>query len=239
MNFLERATTANAEFQGLADVRDQIQRATTIQAQIQALLQRASQYRSDGALMNPPGENAAEIYHRVLATDPENAIAQQSLSQVVAEILSRATTLLSAGDLEAVRALGARASEIGLSAAAIEQMQRQLQTEEQRVAGTARLLAEARALLDDGFITEPGEGNAVARLLEVLALDPGNLDAGELLNKAAGRLADVASEAYDAGLVDEAKHYLELALAVTPDVEAWRQLRARWELESTIQESGA
>lgn len=239
MNFLERATTANAQFQGLADVRDQIQHATTIQAQIQALLQRASQYRTDGALMNPPGENAAEIYHRVLATDPENAIAQQSLSQIVAEILSRATTLLSAGDLEAVRALGARASEIGLSAAAIEQMQQRLQTEEQRVADTDRLLAEARELLDDGFITEPGEGNAVARLLEVLALDPGNVDAGELLQKAAGRLADVATEAYDAGLVDEAKHYLELALAVTPDVEAWRQLRARWELESATQESGA
>ncbi len=239
MNFLERATTANAEFQGLADMRDQIQQATTIQAQIQALLQRASQYRTDGALMNPSGENAAEIYHRVLATDPENAIAQQSLSQIVAEILSRATRLLSEGDLEAVRALGARASEIGLSAAAIEQMQQQLQTEEQRVADTARLLAEARELLDDGFITEPGEGNAVARLLDVLALDPGNADAGELLNKAAGRLAEVASEAYDAGLVDEAKHYLELALAVTPDVEAWRQLRARWELESATREAGA
>ena len=118
-------------------------------------------------------------------------------------------------------------------------MQQQLQTEEQRVASIGRLLAEARELLDDGFITEPGEGNAVARLLEVLALDPGNLDAGRLLKTAAGRLADVASEAYDAGLVDDAKHYLELALAVTPDVEAWRQLRARWELDSTTLESGA
>ena len=126
-----------------------------------------------------------------------------------------------------------------MSTAAIEQMQQQLQTEELRVADIARLLGEARALLQDGFITEPGEGNAVARLLEVLALDPGNADAGALLRSAAGRLADVASEAYDAGLVDDAKHYLELALAVTPDVDAWRELRARWELESSAAESGA
>ena len=161
------------------------------------------------------------------------------LNQIVAAILSRATALLADGDLEAVRALGARASEIGLSAAAIEQMQRQLQTEELRVADVDRLLAEARELLDDGFITEPSEGNAVARLLAVLALDPGNVDAGALLKNAAGRLADVASEAYDAGLVDDAKHYLELALAVTPDVESWRQLRARWELESSTGQSGA
>ena len=95
------------------------------------------------------------------------------------------------------------------------------------------------ALFQDGFITEPGESNAVARLLQVLALDPGNSDASALLKSAAGRLADVASEAYDAGLVDDAKHYLELALAVTPDVAAWRELRARWELESSTAASGA
>ena len=102
-----------------------------------------------------------------------------------------------------------------------------------------RLLAEARTLLDEGFITEPTNANAVVRLLEALALDPGNGVADELLKGAAERLADVAREAYDAGLVEDAKHYLELALAVTPDVEAWQQLRARWEMESELGVVGA
>jgi hypothetical protein len=53
-----------------------------------------------------------------------------------------------------------------------------------------------------------------------------------MLNAAAGRLAAVAREAYDAGLKPEAQHFLELALTVTPDVPEWRALRDSWAAES-------
>jgi hypothetical protein len=39
----------------------------------------------------------------------------------------------------------------------------------------------------------------------------------------------VAEEAYSVGMTDEARQYLELALTVTPDVNAWRELRATWD----------
>jgi hypothetical protein len=81
------------------------------------------------------------------------------------------------------------------------------------------------------MITEPPEKNAVARLLEVRRLDPSNATARDMLNAAAGRLADVARDAYDAGMKTDARHYLELALTVTPDVPEWRALRDSWSAE--------
>ncbi len=225
MGYLERATTANVSNAKVVVVRDKVQQAASAQQEIQTMLQQASAYRAASALINPPGANAAEIYHRVLATDPHNAIATQGLSEVVAELLTRATELLKAGQIDAVRALNARASEIGLADTPMRELKAKLGAEEQRIGDVARLLGEARQLLADGFITEPPDQNAVARLLEVRRLDPSNVAARDMLNAAAHRLADVAREAYDAGLKSDAQHFLELALTVTPDVPEWRAQR--------------
>ena len=230
------ATTANAANPEVAKVRDRVQQAASAQQEIQALLQQASADRAAGALINPPGANAAEIYHRVLATDPNNAIASQGLSEVVAELLTRATQLLNSGQIDEVRALNARASEIGLSDTAISELKAKLTAEEQRIATVDRLLDEAKHLMAEGMITEPPEQNAVARLLEVRRLDPENAAARDMLNAAAGRLAQVAKDAYAVGMKADAKHYLELALTVTPDVPEWRALRDSWLAED---DSGA
>ncbi len=232
MSYIERAATADPRVVGLAELRDKIQRATSVELEIDALLQQASAYRASGALLNPPGENAAEIYHRVLATDPTNAIANQGLSEVVAQLLTRATGYLNAGQVDAVREMNARALEIGLSDAALYNLQAKLSAEEQRLATVERLLGDAERLLVDGLITEPPEQNAVARLLEALRMDPANTRARDMLRIAATRLADVATEAYDAGMRQEARHYLELALTVTPDVQEWRTLRETWAAEA-------
>jgi Ser/Thr protein kinase RdoA (MazF antagonist) len=228
MSFLERASTANSKYPPLVELRATIQEAATLQTEIEGLLQLAGQYRASGALLNPPGENAAEIYHRVLATDPDNAIASQGLSQVVAQLLSRATEYLNAGRVDEVRAMNARALEIGLSDVALQALQAKLTAEEARIATVARLLEEAQRLIAEGFITEPVEQNAVAKALEVLRLDPANATAQKLLASAAERLFSVAREAYDAGLKPEGRHYLDLALTVTPDVPEWRVLRDTW-----------
>ncbi len=232
MNYLERATTANATNGDVVAVRDRVQQAASAHQEIQTLLQQASAFRANGALINPPGSNAAEIYHRVLATDPNNAIATQGLSEVVAQLISRANGLLASGQLDAVRTLSSRASEIGLSNASMRELKSKLGAEEQRIGTVARLLNDAQKLMNEGFITEPPDQNAVARLLEVRRLDPDNVAAGEMLDAAAGRLASVAREAYDVGMKAEAQHFLELALTVTPDVPEWRTLRDSWAAES-------
>ena len=77
-------------------MRKLISQATTAQAAIDDLLQQARRYRAAGQLIKPAGENAAELYHRVLATDPDNVFAAQGLNEVTAQITATADQLLAA-----------------------------------------------------------------------------------------------------------------------------------------------
>jgi serine/threonine-protein kinase PpkA len=229
ISFLDRASAANPTLAELDVVRQKIQQATTLQAAIADLLQQASAYRAAGALINPPGENAAELYHSVLATDPDSVIATQGLNEVVSQLRGTATQLLAAGELEPLQALVDRSSAVGLDPLAVNEMKASLEGELGRRATVAANLSDAGTLFAQGFITEPQEANVVSLLRDVERLDPGNSTARSMLAQSAQRLAGVAQEAYDAGMMEDAKHYLELALTVTPDVDTWRELRAVWE----------
>jgi len=228
LNFLDRASAANSELPLLDDVRDSIRQATTLQSDITDMLQRAGELRAAGTLIDPPGENAAEIYHRVLAADPDNAVAAQGLNEVESQIISRTTQLIAIGDIDTVRALLDRSGAVGLGPETVAEVKGRLDVEVARLADVQAGLDQARLLMAQGFVTAPQESNAVAMLREIQRLDPGNDQAETLLQDAAERLAAVAQEAYDVGMAEEARQYLELALTVTPDVSAWRELRATW-----------
>ncbi|TDJ26058.1 MAG: serine/threonine protein kinase [Gammaproteobacteria bacterium] len=229
MIFLDRASAANAKLPDLALAREKIQQATTLRAAIAEMLQQASAHRVAGALINPAGENAAELYHSVLATDPDNVIAIQGIGEIVSQLLNLATQLLADGQLSDLQDLVDRASAVGLAQTAVNEIKERLDSEVLRLATVERHLSNAELLLSQGFITEPQEGNAVFLLREVERLDAGNVIARALLSRSAARLASVAQEAWEVGLTEDAKHYLELALTVTPDVEIWRRLREDWE----------
>ena len=229
IGFLDRASAANDRLPELAQVREKIQQATTLQGAINDMLQLASSFRAAGALINPPGENAAELYHRVLATDPDNDIAAQGLKEVVSQLVAAANRLLQRGELDDARAIVERATAVGLDPQAVNRLRARLDTAVNARGTVARNLSDAEALLNDGFITEPQERNAVALLREVERLEPGNEQASVLLTRAAERLAGVAREAYGVGLEEDARHYLELALTITPDVAEWRELRRQWD----------
>jgi serine/threonine-protein kinase PpkA len=229
ISYLDRASAANDRHPDIARVRQQIQQATTLQGTISDMLELASRYRADGALINPPRENAAELYHRVLATDPDNASAAEGLREVVSQLQSTVRRLLQNGELDRTRTLIDRASAVGLDPQAVNRLRARLDVEVSKLHTVEKNLTDAEALLANGFITAPEERNAVNLLREVERLDPGNDRARELLQVAAARLARVAQEAHDAGLEADAKHYLELALTISPDSVEWRELRRRWE----------
>lgn len=229
ISFLERATAANSELPVLAQVRGEIQQATTAQAAIEQLLQQARNYRLRGFLVTPPGENAAELYNRVLATAPDDVLARQGLSEVTSQLLNQAARMLEDGDFSAVGSLLDHASAAGIDADALVEIKTRLNDRIAALATVDSNLLEAEALLRQGFVTEPPGQNAVSLLRDAERLDPGNARAQELLAQAAERLVAVAREAYAAGLEEEAKQYLELALTITPDVPAWRTLRESWE----------
>ena len=227
--FLEMAATANDELPILALVREQIQRAATALAAIDELLQQASDYRVQGLLVHPQGENAAQLYHRVLAAAPDNSIAQQGLNEVTSRLINEATQMLEQGDLGAVAVLLDRAGAAGIDDAALQEVKASLQRAQDAFFTVNQKLEEARDLLRQGFITEPQDNNAVALLREIQRLQPNNEQAAKLLRQAAARLAEAAQEAFAAGLREQAKHYLDLAVTVTPDAAAWRELRQSWQ----------
>ena len=228
MNNLGRAVTANPDFAGLGDVRATINAAATLQAQMEAMLQQAADLRERGALIDPPASNAAQIYHQVLATDPANAVAMQGLAEVSAQVLTVFVAELEAGRQQEARRLIDRSVASGLDDGAVNDMKGRLEQEIARLEQVAGLLAEARTLFAEGYITEPVEANAVARLREATRLDPGNAEAQQLLATCAERLAAAAEDAHAAGMAEEARRYLDLALTVTPGVQAWRERRDAW-----------
>lgn len=228
MNNLGRAATANPEFAGLEIVREEIRNATTLQVEIDTMLQQASALRGEGMLIDPPESNAAEIYHRVLATDPDNVIASQGLSEVGAQVMGRFAEYIEARQFDEVVQLVDRSVAVGLGDQPVSEMKARLESEIARFARVDELIEDAESLMVQGFITEPVDGSAVGRLREVLRLEPNNETAQAYLVESAERLASVAREAHDVGMLDDARHYLELALTVRPDVDEWRRLRAEW-----------
>ena len=152
---------------------------------------------------------------------------------MVSQLNTNAARLLTQGDVDATRALVDRASAVGLDPESVRQMKMRLELELDRREAVTRYLEQAQALLGEGYVTEPPERNAVSLLREVERVDPGNTEARMLLAQSAARLAGVAQEAFEAGMTEQAKRYLELALTVTPDVPEWRQLRLEWEKDAS------
>ena len=232
MDSFRRAVAASEQFEGVDAVRATLAAAEAVQAEIDANLQQAAQMRQAGSLIAPPGANPLEIYRRVLATDPDNPIAQQGLSEITATVLAQFDNLLRRGTLEAAREFKDQAAAAGVGDTLVAEMATRSDDELARIDAVKALITEAEKLYSQGYVTGPdAEANAVALLREALRLDPDNRDGNRLLSVSATRLADVAQEAHDVGMAVEALQYLDLALTVTPGIGRWREQREMWQAE--------
>ncbi len=228
MMFLEHAARANSTAPEVTAVRQQIQRETSILQEIENLLATGSRYLASDALVNPPGANAAEVYGRVLAVDPDNATAVQGLRQVTSGVIEEISRATVSGDYGLARRLLTGAFQASLDETALGVVAQQLEVEEERTERLASLLSEAEAQLAQGFITAPEEGNLLATLFEVQTLDSDNARALRMAETASLRLVEVAEDAWNAGFPAEAREYLRLALTLQPDNEDWMALREAW-----------
>ena len=139
----------------------------TAQAAIDALLQQAREFRAANQLIKPAGRNAAELYHRVLATDPKNIFAAQGLDEVTAQITEQADQLLASGRLDDVALLVNQAASAGMSESVVNGLRVRLNDEESRLRAIDLSLAKAASLIEEGYLTAPEQENAVAYLREV------------------------------------------------------------------------
>jgi len=75
------------------------QAQATEEERIQKMLDSAGLALSQGALIDPPGQNALELYRAVLARDPGNNLARRGLDSVADELLVQAERALMEQDL--------------------------------------------------------------------------------------------------------------------------------------------
>ena len=228
---MERAERANREFEGVEELRETVRAAVDAhdlaQAQFDAMLQQAAALRESGALVE-----AIEMYRSVLVIRPSAPVAVQGFEGTSSDVLAEFQTRLENDRLDDATTLFDLARKAGIADSAVEQMRRLEDAEMERIADVARLIDEAEAFMQDGYVTGPDAAdNAVARLRDALALDADNADGIRLRSMAATRLAEVAVEAYGAGMVEEGMEYLDLALAVTPGIDRWRVRREDWQAE--------
>ena len=232
MDSFRRAVAASEQFDGVDAVRATLAAAEAVQAEIDANLQQAAQMRQAGSLIAPLGANPLEIYRRVLATDPDNPIAQQGLSEITATVLAQFDNLLRRGTLDTAREFKDQAASAGVGDTLVAQMATRYDDELARIDAVKALITEAEKLYSQGYVTGPdAENNAVALLREALRLESDSRDGNRLLSVSATRLADVAQEAHDVGMAVEALQYLDLALTVTPGIRRWREQREMWQAE--------
>ena len=228
---MERAERANGAFDGIEDLRQTVTAAVAAhdlaKAKFDGMLQQAATLRESGALVE-----AIEMYRSVLVVEPDAAVATQGFEGTSSDVLAKFQTLLENDQMDDATTLFELATKAGIADNAVEQMRSLHDAEMQRIADVARLIDEAQAFIREGYVTGPDSAdNAVARLRDALALDADNADGIRLRSMAATRLADVAVEAYYAGMVEEGMEYLDLALTVTPGITRWRVRREQWQAE--------
>lgn len=230
---MKRAERASPAFDGIEDLRDTVAAAVAAhdlaQARFDERLQQAASLRESGALVA-----AIEMYRSVLVIEPDAAVALQGFEGTSSDVLAKFQSLLDNDLLDDATSLFELARKAGIADTAESEMRRLRDAEMKRIADVAMLIDDAEAFMQEGYVTGPDlENNAVARVLDALRLDPDHADGIRLKSMAATRLARVAEEAYDAGMVEEGMKYLDLALAVTPGIERWRVRRDQWQAEQS------
>lgn len=228
MDYLTKARIANAEHPLLADARDALSAAESLQAEIDSMLTLASQLRSSGNLIMPTNNNAAALYQQVLSIDVENVIAVQGLDAINAEVIDDFKDLIQAKEFASANEILDAAIEVGLTSLTIDALKQELNTGLSQTAIATGLVQDANNLYVLGYITEPPENNAVSILRQALRYDPNNADALRLLQQCSARLARVAQDAHRAGFRTQAELYLELALFVSPNKTELQVLQESW-----------
>lgn len=217
MDSLSKAGLANPNYAELSTVRERIQRAATLQEEIETRLAEASDLRRIGQLIDPPNRNAATLFHSVLTTDPDNDVALRGLRDVSNLVVTQFDEHLQMREFGSIRHIIERAKSVGLFPASIMHMESSMERELNNISEAADFVVLAEQLIADGYITEPPNNNAIGALRNARRLDAKNLRIDELLAECAARLSAVALDARAFGLDGVATTYSTLAAQVVMD----------------------
>ncbi|MBS0382805.1 MAG: hypothetical protein JSR56_10250 [Proteobacteria bacterium] len=203
---------------GGADVQaldDALARAVLHSANIDVLINQARAALANGRIDGSDG--AAALFGKVLAGDPQNAVARHGMDQVGDVLANRIQTQLGNHDragarqtLSSLAGLLPRYSQLPSLRALVSAADRA--ADQQR----DQYLAQGESDLRAGKVTGSGEDNAEAQFKAALAADPGNAKAQAGLGQVAEALVMQANAAIDSGHARAAGALLDHAATLAP-----------------------
>ncbi len=221
--------------------------AARADANVARLLSLAGIALSQGRLVEPEGENAVELYRRVLLEDPGNEPAATGLALAAGQLLANVERALAAGDLPAAAAaldaarsaapdnpsLDSYSTRLALAreaGAASERRASGAIDEAERAVGAevARLLTLADARMREGKLVG-GASSAEAYVLAARRSRPDDPGVRQALNALSGRMLLAASQAIVEGDARTASTWIDRADALGVDGKAVARLRAEME----------
>ncbi len=225
---------------------------------VQKLLDSAGLALSQGQLVEPPEQNALELYRAVLARDPDNRVAQRGIDRVADDLLLQAEQALMNEDLAALASAVDAAHSARPDHPRLVFFITQLERERERLANSGKPLPPAGAPIAAVPAPDPvsprsatssvqglvllatermrsnqlvgGNDSAHAYLLAARLIDPA--DPGVKLGVAAlaSLLQGNARKAMSEGRLDEASEWVDQAVALDVDRPEVAELRSDLEV---------
>ena len=213
---------------------------------VRKLLDAASLALSQGLLVEPPEQNALELYRAVLARDPDNRMAQRGIDRIADQLLLQAERALVNEDLTALAGAVDAARSARPDHPRLEFFTTQLERERERLAnrGESQRVAEAAArsaasrvqvlvLLANKRMRSNqlvgGNDSAHAYLLSARRIDPADPGVQQGVAALASLLQRNARQAMREGRLDDAGDWVHQAVAL--DVNRPEVAKLRSELE--------
>ncbi|MDZ7824783.1 MAG: hypothetical protein U5R48_00520 [Gammaproteobacteria bacterium] len=172
---------------------------------VQTLLDQAELAFAAGRIVEPRYDNALYFYQAVLSEAPDDAAASAGVDRVAQWLSSEVTGALDAREWE--RALAAARQLVVL-----RPDDEQARTRLERIDRIRTLSTEARRLAERGE-----SASAARRWQQLLALDPGNLDARDGLRRALDQVVSAAGAAVSEDRLDAAGRMLAQVREIAPD----------------------
>lgn len=190
------------------------------------LVEQAQQAFDAGKLQGDDG--AGELYRRVLAADPNNAVAKHGLEQVGDALAGQAHKALDAGDRATASALVDRLAVLLPNYGELPSLRAALvQVNQQNNSALTDAIKQGQDALRDGRIVGAGDDTALAHFKAALAIDPDNGDAKAGMGQVAQALIVQANAALDNADNTHARQLLDQAAAIAPHSADLAAARAR------------
>lgn len=182
---------------------------------IHTTIGKAQKALADGRVSGHDG--AAALYHEVLETAPDNAVARHGLEQAGDVLASRARDALRQGDVDTASSLIAELAKYLPRSGDLPALRADLsQAKQTAAAALAAHLDKGQQELHEGQFTGPDDDNALAQFQAALKIDPDNADAKAGLRQVAQALVLRANAAMDAGDAAQAATLLDKADGLAP-----------------------